>query len=134
VMLRFGSLPAAIHWIDLPGIARYTMEFALYAPDRRVTLSFPSPFLRSEPAVLAIEGGEVGTARSWRTEETVSYASGFKAELVAFHDSAVSGTAPVTSGLDGLRDIALCQAIIESHRTGGPVDDPAGPGGEGTAR
>ena len=134
VMLRFGRLPAAIHWIDLPGIARYTMEFALYAPDRRVTLSFPSPFLRSEPAVLAIEGGEAGTARSWRTEETVSYASGFKAELVAFHDSAVSGTAPVTSGRDGLRDIALCQAIIESHRTGGPVDHPAAPGGEGTAR
>jgi len=134
VMLRFGGLPAAIHWIDLPGIARYSMEFALYAPDRRVTLSFPSPFLRGEPAVLAIEGGEAGTARSWRTEETVSYESGFKAELVAFHDGATGGPPPVTSGRDGLRDIALCQAIIESHRTGGPVDDPADPGGEGTAR
>jgi predicted dehydrogenase len=133
VMLRFGGLPVAIHWIDLPGIARYEMEFALYAPDRRVTLSFPSPFLRNEAAVLAVEGGEEGTARSWRTEETVSYASGFRAELEAFHDSAVNGTAPLTSGLDGLRDIALCQAIIECHRKGGPVDDPAGPGGEGTA-
>jgi predicted dehydrogenase len=134
VMLRFGGLPAAIHWIDLPGIARYSMEFALYAPGRRVTLSFPSPFLRSEPAVLAIEGGEAGTARSWRTEEIVSYESGFKAELVAFHDGATGGPPPVTSGEDGLRDIALCQAIIESHRRGGPVDDPAAPGGEGTAR
>jgi len=110
------------------------MEFALYAPDRRVTLSFPSPFLRSEPAVLAIEGGEPGTARAWRTEETVSYESGFKAELVAFHDSAAGGTPPVTSGLDGLRDIALCQSIIESHRKGGPVDHPADPGGEGATR
>jgi predicted dehydrogenase len=134
VMLRFGGLPAAIHWIDLPGIARYTMEFALYAPDRRVTLSFPSPFLRGEPAVLAIEGGEAGTARSWRTEETVSYTSGFKAELVAFHDSAVSGTAPVTSGRDGLRDIALCQAIIECHRRGGPVDRPTAPADTGEGR
>jgi predicted dehydrogenase len=134
VMLRFGGLPAAIHWIDLPGIARYAMEFALYAPDRRLTLSFPSPFLRNEPAVLAIEGGEEGSARSWRTEEVVSYASGFKNELAAFHDSAVSGAAPVTSGLDGLRDIALCQAIIESHRKGGPVDDPAGIGKGGTTR
>jgi predicted dehydrogenase len=133
VMLRFGGLPVAIHWIDLPGIARYEMEFALYAPDRRVTLSFPSPFLRNEAAVLAVEGGEEGTARSWRTDETVSYASGFRAELEAFHDSAVNGTAPLTSGLDGLRDIALCQAIIECHRKAGPVDDPAGPGGEGTA-
>jgi len=41
VMLRFGDLPAAIHWIDLPGIARYEMEFALYAPDRRLRLTFP---------------------------------------------------------------------------------------------
>ena len=56
VMLRFGDLPAAIHWIDLPGIARYGMEFALYAPDRRLRLTFPSPFLRNEPAVLEIEG------------------------------------------------------------------------------
>ena len=133
VMLRFGALPVAIHWIDLPGIARYEMEFALYAPDRRVTLSFPSPFLRNEAAVLAVEGGEEGSARSWRTQETVSYASGFRAELVAFHDSAVSGAAPVTSGLDGLRDIALCQAIIECHRKGGPVNDPAGLADEGTA-
>jgi len=136
VLLRFGGLPVAIHWIDLPGIARYAMEFALYAPDRRVTLSFPSPFLRNEAAVLEIEGGDPGTARSWRTQETVSHESGFKAELVAFHDSAVSGAAPLTSGRDGLRDIALCQAIIECHRKGAPVDDPtgpAGPGDEGTA-
>ena len=131
VMLRFGGLPAAIHWIDLPGIARYEMEFALYAPDRRVTLSFPSPFLRNEAAVLEIEGGDPGTARSWRTQETVSHESGFKAELVAFHDSVVSGAVPLTSGLDGLRDIALCQAIIECHRQGGPVDDPTGLGQEG---
>jgi len=131
VMLRFGGLPAAIHWIDLPGIARYAMEFALYAPDRRVTLSFPSPFLRNEAAVLEIEGGDPGTARSWRTQETVSHESGFKAELVAFHDTAVSGAVPLTSGLDGLRDIALCQAIIECHRQGGPVDDPTGLGQEG---
>src|SRR5262249_57369345 len=35
-MLRFGSVPVAIHWMDLPGITRYSMEFALFAPDRRV--------------------------------------------------------------------------------------------------
>ena len=134
VILRFGGLPAAIHWLDLPGISRYAMEFALYGPDRRVTVTFPSPFLRNEPAVLDIEGGEQGGARSWRTQEVVSFTSGFKAELEAFADSIASGQPPATSGLDGLRDIALCQAIIESHRKGGPVDDPAGLGGEGAAR
>jgi len=131
VLLRFGDLPVAIHWIDLPGIARYEMEFALYAPDRRACLSFPSPFLRNEPAVLQVEGGDPGGARSWRSREVVSYESGFKAELEAFHEGVVKGTAPATSGRDGLRDIALCEAIIKCHRTGGPVDDPAGVGGEG---
>jgi len=125
VLFRFGELPVALHWIDLPGIARYEMEFAVYAPDRRVSLSFPSPFLRNEPAVLEIEGGDSGSARSWRTEETVCYESGFKRELAAFHESAVSGVAPVTSGRDGLRDIALCEAIIECHRRQAPVDEPA---------
>jgi predicted dehydrogenase len=128
-MLRFGDLPVAIHWIELPGIARYEMEFALYAPDGRVRLAFPSPYLRNEPSLLEIEGGEPGTARSWRSEEVVSYESAFKRELIAFHDCVVSGTEPVTSGLDGLRDIALCQAIIEGHRLGRPVDHPTAPAG-----
>jgi predicted dehydrogenase len=127
VMLRFGDLPAAIHWIDLPGIARYGMEFALYAPDGRLTLTFGSPFLRNEPAVLETEGGTGGAGRSWRTEEVAGYDSGFKNELVAFHDSIVTGRPPPTSGRDGLRDIRLCQAIIDSHHRSAPVDHPTGP-------
>lgn len=123
-MLRFGDLPVAIHWIDLPGIARYKMEFALYGPNRRLTLSFPSPFLRSEPTLLEIEDGDPGTARSRLAQEITSYESPFKRELIAFHDAVVSGTPPVTSGVDGMRDIALCQAIITCYRTGGPVDRP----------
>ena len=133
-MLRFGDLPVAIHWIDLPGIARYEMEFALYAPDGRVRLAFPSPFLRSEPSLLEIEGGDPGTARSWRSEEIVSYESPFKRELIAFHDSVVNRTEPVTSGLDGLRDIALCQAIITSHRLGRPVEHPTSLGAQETTQ
>jgi len=132
-MLRFGDLPAAIHWIDLPGIARYGMEFALYAPQRRLTLTFPSPFLRNEAATLEVDSGADGTSRSWRTEEVVGYESGFKNELVAFHDSIVTGRPPPTSGRDGLRDITLCQAIIDSHHRGAPVDDPTGTGTEVTA-
>ena len=124
VLLRFGDLPVAIHWIDLPGISRYAMEFALFAPDRRVTLRFPSPFLRNEPAALLIEGGDPGSTRSWQTEEVVSYDSGFRRELMAFHDCVTNGAEPATSGRDGLADIALCQAIIECHRLRRPVDNP----------
>jgi predicted dehydrogenase len=124
VMLRFGDLRAAIHWIDLPGIARYHMEFSLYAPDRRITLDFPSPFLRNEPTSLITEGGDVGTARSWRSEELIGYESAFRRELEAFHTCATTGAVPVTSGRDGLADIALCQAIITCHRLGRPVASP----------
>jgi predicted dehydrogenase len=127
VLLRFGGVRAAIHWIDLPGIARYQMEFALFAPDQRVTLAFPSPYLRDEPCTLTVESGDPGTSRSWRTQETVGYESGFKRELEAFAACVRTGTTPVTSGRDGLADIALCQAIIECSQRGGPVPNPTEP-------
>ena len=125
VIFRFGELPVALHWIDLPGISRYEMEFAAYAPDRRLRLAFGSPFLRNEPAVLEMQGGDPASARSWRTEEVVSHESGFKRELAAFHECVVTGAVPPTSGLDGLADIALCRAIIECHRRQAPVDQPS---------
>jgi predicted dehydrogenase len=128
VLLRFGELRAAIHWIDLPGISRYQMEFALYGPDRRLTLAFPSPFLRNEPATVTVEGGEDGSTRSWRSEEIAGYESGFRRELEAFHACVTTGAVPVTSGRDGLADIAMCQSIIECHRLGRPVASPADPG------
>ena len=128
VLLRFGEVRVAIHWIDLPGIARYQMEFAVYAPDRRVTLTFPSPYLRNEPAVVSVEGGGTGTARSWRREEIAGYQSGFRAELEAFAACIAAGTEPVTSGRDGLADIALCQAIISCHRDRRPVPMPTAAG------
>lgn len=128
VMLRYGDLPVAIHWIDLPGIARYEMEFALYGPDRRVRLSFPSPFLRSAPTVMTIEAGDAGGATSSTSEEVTSYDSGFKRELIAFHDAIVNGAAVPTPGRDAMRDIALCQAIIECARSGRPINQPTGLG------
>ena len=124
VMLRFSDLPVAIHWIDLPGIARYRMEFALYAPDRRITLAFPSPFLRNEPAVLHLEGGTPGTPSAFESHEVISYDSSFKRELIAFHRNVVERTPPITSAEDAVRDIALCQAIVACHRTGRPIDQP----------
>jgi predicted dehydrogenase len=124
VMLGFGEVSVAVHWIDLPGIARYKMEFALYGPDRRLTLSFPSPFLRNEPTLLRIEEGEIDGPASRSIEEITSFESGFKRELVAFHASIVGGAAPVTAGIDGVRDVALCEAIVRSAATRQPVDHP----------
>ena len=60
IELEFGDVPVVLTWVDLPGIARYQQELVFYAPDRRLRLSFPSPFLRNAATELVIEGGTVG--------------------------------------------------------------------------
>lgn len=123
-VLRFGQTHCIFTWVDLPGIAAYQMELALYAPKRRLALTFPSPFLRNMPAELRIEGGDAGTTRSWRTSEVCSYAASFCEELLHFHDSVCTGRPPVTTAEDALRDVALCEAMIVAHRTQGAVRQP----------
>jgi predicted dehydrogenase len=116
VIMRFGETPAHLSWVDLPGIARYKQEFAFYAPDQRLTLELPSPFLRSMPSRLIVEGGERGTTHSWGREEIVSFDEAFKRELVEFADCIASGREPRTSGADGLADLRLCEAIARVHQ------------------
>jgi predicted dehydrogenase len=123
-VLRFGEIECVVAWVDLPGIARYEQEFAFYAPNRRLTLRFPSPFLRNMPTELVIEEGEVGTPRSWRTSETTSYEEAFERELWSFHEHIVGGGSPASDLLDGVRDVALCQAIVRAASTGRPVSNP----------
>ncbi|MBO3748807.1 Gfo/Idh/MocA family oxidoreductase [Streptosporangiaceae bacterium NEAU-GS5] len=125
VMLRYGDMRVALHWMDLPGMTRYQMEFACYGPDRRATLRFPSPYLRSAPAKLKVEGGDTGTTRSWRTEETTSYDSAFRRELLAFHECVTTGATPLTDATDALHDLALCRSIVQAFATGVPVDRPS---------
>jgi predicted dehydrogenase len=122
--LGFGSTEAVFLWVDLPGIARYEQDWSFYGPERRASLHFPSPLLRSAPTELVLEGGEPGTTESWRTERTVSYAEAFKRELEAFHQAIVDGEPPPTSGEDALRDVVLSQAIVRSHLEGGPIEAP----------
>ena len=126
-ILTFGGVQCVLAWVDLPGIARYRQELVFYAPDRRATLAFPSPFLRSEPTELTLEAGDIGTSRSWRTVETTSYDEAFKRELVEFHTAILDGRSPLTTGEDGLRDIALCRAMILSNVERRPVDRPSEP-------
>ena len=125
VVLKFGELAVAIHWMDLPGITRYEMEFALYGPHQRVTLSFPSPFLRSASATVEIVEGEPDTTKSRSISEITSYESAFKLELEAFHRCVVTGEAPVTDAEDAIRDLALCEAIIRFVQNPRPISDPS---------
>jgi predicted dehydrogenase len=115
VNLRFAETDCHLSWVDLPGIARYRQEFAFYAPDRRLTLELPSPFLRSAPSRLIVEDGEPGTTHSFKRDEIVSYEEAFKRELVEFADCIATGRQPRTSGADGLADLRLCEAIARAN-------------------
>jgi predicted dehydrogenase len=116
-IFQYGAAQCILAWVDLPVIARYEMEFAFYSPERRVTLSFPSPFLRSMPTMLIIEEGEDRSPHASRKEEVTSYRESFKEELVHFHDCVTTGRVPITSGPDALHDIALCEAVVAVHRS-----------------
>lgn len=110
--LRFGPTECVLTWVDLPALPRYEQEIALYAPDERAVLLFPSPFLRNMPTHLTIERPLDGGASSARAEEVVSYEEAFKRELIEFHDCITQERDPRTPGIDALRDVALCEAII----------------------
>jgi predicted dehydrogenase len=126
-IFKYGAAQCILAWVDLPGIARYSMEFAFYSPEQRLTLSFPSPFLRNMPTLLVTEDGEAKSARSWRTEEITSYRESFKEELIHFHECITTGRQPVTSGKDTLHDMALCEAVVGVHRSRTPRDNPSQP-------
>ncbi|MGN6378392.1 MAG: Gfo/Idh/MocA family oxidoreductase, partial [Gaiellales bacterium] len=127
VNLSFGDVACHLSWVDLPGIARYSQEFAFYSPDRRATLRFPSPFLPNMPTELALEGGVSGTSRAWLTSETASYEEAFKRELIELHAAITGDRDPLTSGDDGLRDLQLGAAIVRAHLERRPIDDPVSP-------
>jgi predicted dehydrogenase len=124
VQLAFGDAECHLSWVDLPGIARYRQELGFYAPDERLVLTLPSPFLRSAPTRLRVEGGDPGTPHAWQRDEVVAYDEAFRRELVEFAASIDEGRDPRTSGLDGLRDVLLCEAVASVALTGEPIERP----------
>jgi predicted dehydrogenase len=125
--VTFGDAECHLSWVELPGMVRYRQEFAFYGLGARITLTFPSPYLRGFPSELAIERGEPDSTHSSRTVETVSYVEAFKRELLEFHAAIREGRPPRTDGEDGLRDVALCRAIARVHVSGEPAARPSEP-------
>lgn len=125
ISLGFGPTEVHMSWVDLPGLAHYKQELAFYALDRRVTLTLPSPYLRSMPSQLTVEAGVRGTPDNTREVEIVSYEEAFKRELVELEEAIRTGREPRTNAVDGLHDVALCHAIARSHLTREPVDLPS---------
>jgi predicted dehydrogenase len=125
ITMTFGDVECHLSWVDLPGIARYKQEFMFLAPDERLTLTLPSPYLRNMPSELTVEGGEPGGTHSWSRLEVVSYEEAFKRELIEFHAAIRDQRAPRTDGIDGLHDVALCHSIARVHLSGEAADAPS---------
>ena len=125
--LRFGEVQCVLAWVDLPDLAHYAEEFALYAPGRRLALTFPSPFLRNSPTSLRSEGGDPGGPGAWEMTEHASYESSFKRELIDFYECVTTHRKPRTDALDAARDLALCEAFIRTAVEGKPQPAPTEP-------
>jgi len=126
-----GELRAALSWLTLPGLRRYRQEIACYAPSARLTISFPSPYLRNAPTPVTLE--EQDEESTWERELVVSYDEAFRRELVHFHACVVDGAPPRTGAADARRDIEVAQAIVRASRSGAP-QELGSPGGPATAR
>ena len=118
VVLDFGGVGCTVTWLDLPGIADYVMEACFYDAGTRVRLAFLSPYLKNVPTPLEVTTGLAGGPALLRSDEVVSYENPFKLELIAFYEAVTGLCEPLTPGLDALRDIALCQSVVESARSG----------------
>jgi hypothetical protein len=77
--------------MSVPQLAHYEERVRCVANDGRVTLVFPSPYLRHAPTALEIERMDGGTLVV--EQHTVSYEEAFRAELHSFREAIVSGTA-----------------------------------------
>jgi predicted dehydrogenase len=122
--IGFGAIECQLAWVLLDGVTHFEQELAFHSPTRRLTLSFPSPFLRNMPTRIGEVGGAPGTPGSWVRDEVVGYDEAFRRELVAFHGAVTAGTSTPTDALDALRDVALCQAIVRSFTAGEPAPIP----------
>lgn len=60
---QFAAVECHLSWVGLLGIAHYHQELALRDADSRLTLRFPSPFLRNAPTELFDQGRNSGHER-----------------------------------------------------------------------
>ncbi len=87
--------------LNLPGVPDYSERVTVYAADRILELTFPSPYLRHQPTRLTLR--RPGAGHSLETlEHRVSYEEAFREELRAFHRAA-TGEGPVETTLEQAR-------------------------------
>jgi predicted dehydrogenase len=122
-LTRFaGNVRVAMTWVSLPGLKHYEERLLFVSPEKRVTLVFPSPYLRHFPTPLLIERMEGGELVA--EERTVSYEEAFRAELLHFHECVTQRKKPETSIEDALGDARWIQAIVQAFAPGARAPRP----------
>jgi predicted dehydrogenase len=112
-----GDVRAALSWISLPGLKHYEETLRFVGPDTRVTLVFPSPYLRHAATRLLIErmDGEELVVE----DHTVSYEEPFRDELHHFREAVQAGRAPSPSLEDAAGDARWITSIASAYADGG---------------
>ena len=64
------NVRVAYAWIDVRQVREFTQEFACYGDSSRVTITFPSPFLKSAPTLVRVQGMEEAPQGARRTGGT----------------------------------------------------------------
>lgn len=108
-----GDVRVSMSWVFLPGLKHYEERLRFVSPQRRVTLVFPSPYLRHLPTPLQVErmeGGELVVE-----DRTVSHEEAFRAELHHFRSSIADGREPASSLEDALGDARWLRAIARAY-------------------
>ena len=103
----------SLSWISLPGVKHYEERLRFVSPEKRVTLTFPSPYLRHFATPLLVERavGEELVAE----ERVVSHEEAFRTEMHHFHECITAGRAPAPSIDDALGDARWIQAIARAY-------------------
>jgi predicted dehydrogenase len=112
---RFADdLRVAMTWISVPDVAHYQEQLRFVSPERRVTLTFPSPYLRHAPTPLVVDRME---GDSLVTEQhLVSYEEAFRAELHAFREAVLTGRAGDPGVDEALGDARWIARIAHAMR------------------
>lgn len=108
-----GDVRCVCAWIDVPDLRDFRQELSFYGSNRRVHICFPSPFLRSAPTPVVVQGMEDGVC--YRKEILVSYEEAFKQELRHFHDCITNDRQPETSAEESREHLLLFQDIVRRY-------------------
>ena len=113
-LTRFArDVRVSMSWISLPGLRNYEETLRFVSPEKRVTLVFPSPYLRHAPTPLLIE--RMDGSELVAEQRTVSYEEAFRAELHHFRDCIARGRRPEPSVEDALGDARWIRSIARAY-------------------